>query len=86
VDAAACPHTVREEHRLEDFQTMMRDTPGVGLGLDDLAAVQIVDGKCRVLSAGSEAGVHKVAWVGREYRHEFVAAHEDWRELGELIG
>lgn len=85
VDAAACPHTTREEHRLAEFEAMMRDTPGVGLGLDDLCGLQIEDSKYRVLSAGAGAGLHKVRWVDGEFVHEFVAPHEDWRELGELI-
>lgn len=85
VDAAACPHTVREDHRLDELREMMRDTPGVGLGLDDLCGLQIADSKYRVLSAGEGAGLHKVRWAAGEYGHEFIAAHEDWRDLAALL-
>jgi dipeptidase E len=85
VEGTLCPHTVREEMRTGDFQEMMRDTPGVGLGVDDLCGIQISDSRYRVLSAGAGAGLHKVRWVGGEYRHEFVAAHDDWRDLPSLL-
>jgi dipeptidase E len=63
VAAAACPHTVREEHRLDDFKEMMREVPLTGLGLDDLCGLQISGAECRVLSGGALAGVQKLRWV-----------------------
>ena len=85
VPAALCPHTTREEHRLDNFQEMMQDIPVVGLGLDDLCGLQIEDARCRVLSAGEGAGLHKVRWVDGDYLHEFVPAHDDWRTLSGLL-
>jgi len=62
VGCACCPHTTREEHRMDDFREMMKTVPLVGLGLDDLCAIHISGNSYKVLSADGEAGMHRVVW------------------------
>jgi dipeptidase E len=60
IPLALCPHMSSEEFRLGDFKEMMRDTPGVGIGLDDCCALEVVDGSYRILSCADGAVAH---WV-----------------------
>lgn len=59
-----CPHLSREEFRLEAFQTMMRTTAGIGIGLDDGAALVWIDGVARIESCLPGAGAHLVSADG----------------------
>lgn len=68
-----CPHMSRESFRLEEFQTMMRQTPGIGIGLDDGAALVWEDGAARIESCLPGAGAHLVSvdgafrWAAQSY-------------------
>lgn len=62
---AMCPHMSREGFRLEEFRAMMSYTPGVGIGLDDGCALEVVDGKYRFLSCIEGAVAHQL--VGTEH-------------------
>jgi dipeptidase E len=57
---ALCPHMSSEPFRLNDFKEMMQETPGVGIGLDDCCALEVVDGNYRILSCASGAVAHRV--------------------------
>lgn len=51
-----CPHFIREPFRREAFIDMMKSTPGIGIAVDDGAAIDFRPGEFRVLSANPEAG------------------------------
>jgi dipeptidase E len=79
-----CPHMAREECRLPEFSKMMRTTPGVGIGLDDLAALYVRDDEYRILSCGPDAVAHKIGVVDGEIRHERIEPSDAFRPLAEL--
>lgn len=85
VDAALCPHMSSEPYRWEEFPEMMRTTPGVGLGLDDGVAIEIVGARYRILAAAGGVAAHRVFWRGGALRRERVEPGGGLRALKELV-
>lgn len=75
-----CPHMSREGFRLEEFKGMMRETPGIGIGLDDGCALEVVDGNYRFIGCLPGAGAHRVT----ADTHEILEADAKYRELASL--
>lgn len=78
---ALCPHMSREPFRLEEFKAMMRETPGVGIGLDDGCALEVVDEKYRIISCVDGAVAHRLTadtyWL--------LHPSDEWRSVASLI-
>ncbi len=86
VDLVACPHTRDEPFRLAEFKNMMSMEKGVGLGLDDGCAIQILDETYRFISSQETSRAHIVVNTGTGVEHFVVEPHDDFRSLTELIG
>lgn len=54
------PHHLREPKRQEYLIKLIGKYGGVGVALDDYTAIEIIDGRFRILSARQSAGAHKV--------------------------
>lgn len=63
---ALCPHMSHEGFRLEEFRAMMRETPGVGIGLDDGCALEVVDEECRFITSMPGAVAHRMVGGAHE--------------------
>lgn len=61
IDAFGCPH-YNGETREQDFQAMMRDRPGigVGIGIEDNCALEVVDGSYRIITSHKDAAAHRI--------------------------
>lgn len=82
IPVALCPHMSREGFRLEEFKAMMRETPGVGIGLDDGCALEVVDSKYRIISSIDGAVAHRLT-AGT---HWLLHPSDEWRDLAGLVG
>lgn len=78
---ALCPHMSREGFRFEEFRAMMQETPGVGIGLDDGAALQYEDGNYRVLSCIEGAVAHRFTATS----HRIVEPSDDYESFDSLL-
>lgn len=76
-----CPHMSREAFRLEEFQAMMQETPGVGLGIDDCAALEYVDGSYRIVACTEGAVAHRIT----ANSHEIIEPFDEMRDFGDLL-
>jgi dipeptidase E len=76
-----CPHMSREGFRLEEFKAMMRETPGVGIGLDDGCALEYVNGRYRILSSVEAATAHRVTGDS----HEILDPTRELEDFGNLL-
>jgi hypothetical protein len=96
VPLALCPHTLREEYRLEGFRKMMRSTPGIGIGLDDLCALQVRGDRYRIVSCLEGSVAHHLRWTQAEtvkpraarcrtLHEKRLPPHEDFRPLSEIL-
>jgi dipeptidase E len=78
---ALCPHMSREGFRLEEFKAMMRDTPGVGIGMDDCCALVVVGDEYRIVSCLDGAVAHSVT----ADRHDILEPTDDFAPLTGLM-
>lgn len=84
VNLAICPHTRDEGFRLREFKAMMQGVAGVGIGVDDDAALQIRGDEYRVLASRPGMVAHRLKNVGSHVIVEDMPPHEDFRPLAEL--
>lgn len=59
LNLTACPH-LDGESRLENFVRMMQKHSGMGLGIDDCAALEVIDDQCRVIASREGARAYRV--------------------------
>ena len=85
VDIAMCPHMKREEFRLEEFTHMMKSTPGIGIGLDDMCALQIRGQEYKIIAAEDGMVAHKIYWEGEQFHHERIEPTQNFQPLEQLI-
>lgn len=62
-----CPHYQKDD-REERFMSILRERSDIGFGIDDCAALAIVDDGFEVICSKEEAYVHKVYWQDGEMR------------------
>jgi dipeptidase E len=86
VDASFCPHYNEERDRKPHVKSMMRKTPGVVLALENCSAIEIADGKFRIISSKKAANAYKVYWEKGKFRHEKIPKRKDFLPLGILTG
>lgn len=60
VRGLASPHHIREPKRIEVLPDLVRETGSIGFGIDDNAALEIVDGTYTVITSKPGVGVTKV--------------------------
>ena len=84
VDLVLCPHTRDEGHRLSEFRAMMQQVGGVGLGLDDCCAIEIVDDQYRILASEPLSIAHRIEWNGVRLIETELVSHTDFRPLADL--
>jgi hypothetical protein len=85
IDLIACPHTRNEPFRLSEFKQMMMEESGVGIGLDDCAAIQIRDDEYRVIASDPDSSAHVIYRTDGEIVHETIRPHDDFRPLTDLL-
>lgn len=60
INTTVSPHHIREKHRDDGLAKIMKTTPGVGIGLDDNCALEIIDGTYRFIRSKENAGAKKI--------------------------
>ena len=84
VDLLFCPHILTQPKRAEYLKSMMKTTykiPAVAL---DRAALEIVEGKYRVLYLEKNSEAQKCYWKNSEYFEEDIKSSE-WKYVEELF-
>ncbi len=77
IPALHCPHYDVEKDRKPQLKKMMRNTPGVAIALDNYAALEVIDDKCRIITSKKSAGAYRVYWKGgRYYRDKIIKTTE----------
>ena len=78
-----CPH-YDQKNRQISFQSMLQRMGGVGLGLEDYCAIQIVGDNYRIVQAKKEAKAHKVFKIRAKTLHENINPSEKWTPISVL--
>ncbi|MFH1400727.1 MAG: peptidase E [Nanoarchaeota archaeon] len=67
IDAFACPHFDTEKNRPKGLKNDMRTTKGVGIAIEECAALVCVDGSFEEIVSRKGAKVHKAFWRKGKY-------------------
>lgn len=84
IDALFCPH-YNSEPRARSLKAMVSKYGGMGLGVDDNAAIEVAGDSFRVLSSAENAGVHRVYRLRGKVVTEFVEKTERYRSIDRLL-
>lgn len=79
------PHQVRESFRLFDLMNVIKKTSGIGIAVDDCAALEIVDDTWRIIHSKSKAGAYKVYKKNGRLFCDRLEASKDFRPMIELF-
>lgn len=79
------PHHIREGHRDEGLARIMKTTSGVGIGLDDNCALEIVDGTYRFIASKPGAGAKRVYYKDNKLVVKKMSASENYFLLDKLL-
>jgi dipeptidase E len=85
-NALLCPHYDSEPARQPALKRIMKRTPGmVAIALDEFAAIEIIDGKYRFLTAKPSAKTRRTYWHDGEYIIEEIKPTKDFQDLKQLL-
>mgnify|MGYP002624118273 FL=1 len=85
IPALFCPHYNAEKDREEDLRQLMKKTPGVGIGMDNCCAIEIVDNRYRIISSKKSANAYKVFWKKGKYNKELIVKKTKFTPLSNLL-
>jgi dipeptidase E len=85
INLTLSPHHIREIHRDAGLAKIMRTTPGVGIGLDDNCALEIVDGTYRFIRSKENAGAKRVFYKNDKPVSQRIEAFKDFLLMEGLV-
>jgi len=79
------PHQIREDTRLYELMKYIDKNGGMGLALDDMCALEIIDQKYRLISASKNASMYRV-FKKRGFVHcERMVVEESFKDFSEIL-
>jgi dipeptidase E len=84
ISALGCPHYDGEK-RDQSFQKMVKRNGDLGIALDNNAALEIVDGRYRIITSSPNAGAYQVSRNRDRVITEEIPHRRTFRPLAELL-
>jgi len=78
INALVCPHYSSEKNRQNDLPRMMKDTPCVGLAVDDRAVIILQDDMARVVSESPQAKAYRCYYGNGIFYKKARAANKQY--------
>ena len=85
INALYCPHYDFEKDRRPQLIKMMMKIPGVALAFDNCCAIEIIDGKYRILSSKSSANAYQVYRQAGTVHEKIIPQEKTFRPLEPLL-
>ena len=88
IDAFGCPHYNGEtagKTREQDFQAMVRRHPGIGIGMEDCCALEVVDGSYRIITSRKSAAAHRIERSRGGLLMEEISQSKAFAPLADLL-
>ena len=85
IDALGCPHYDVEKNRKPALEKMMGSTPGVAIGLDNGAALEVIDDSYRIITSMRHKNGWRVYWHGGNYHREKLPKNGEYQPLRSLL-
>lgn len=85
-NAVLCPHYDSETVRQPALRKIMKRTPRlIAIALNDAAAIEIIDGKYRILAAAPAAKARRTFWKDGRYVIENIPIAKEFKDLNSLL-
>ena len=84
IDAMNCPHYDSESDRKASLKKMLKNYSGIGIALDDFAALEIVGDTYKIVKSTDTAQGYKVYWKNGQF-HEQVLDTINYQSLVGLL-
>jgi len=84
LDAMNCPHYDSESNRKTSFTKMLKKYPGVGIALDDSAAIEVIGDTYKIITSIDSAQAYKVYWKNGTFYQE-VLDQKNYNSLVSLL-
>jgi len=84
LDAMNCPHYDSESDRKSSFKKMLKKYPGVGIALDDRAALEVIGDHYRIITSTDSAQAYKVYWKNGVF-YEDILDQKNYNSLTTLL-
>lgn len=85
IDALHCPHFDAEPFRQAELKRMMKTTSKVAIALDNCSAIEVIDGKYRIITSKPTAKARKIYWKHGKYIVEEIVVKTTYEDLEELL-
>jgi dipeptidase E len=86
INALNCPHYDTETARQDDLKRMMKTTPEVvAIALDNCTALEVIEGKYRVVRSKPMAKARKAYWKNSKYILEEIEVSNNFKDLSLLL-
>jgi dipeptidase E len=80
------PHFGQQIWRWQVLRTLLKRERSVGIGLDDLLALEVLGDRYRILATRPDRSLKLLDFRGAEGRLEVHPPHEEWKPLTRLFG
>ncbi len=84
IDAMNCPHYDSESDRKASLKKMLKNYSGVGIALDDFAALEVMGDTYKIVTSTDNAQGYKVYWKDGIF-HEQVLDQIEYQSLASLL-
>ena len=85
INALHCPHYDVEPHRKKDLKRMMKNSSLVSIAIENDCAIQIEDGKYRIIASNRKAKAYKVYWKGGKFFEEEIKKTKKFLNIKSVI-
>jgi len=85
ISALLCPHYDTEKERQDDLKTMMKNTSGIAIALENCCAIEIVDDTYKIITSKKSANAYRIFWSKGKYHKEIIEKSIKYRSLTDLL-
>ena len=85
INALHCPHYDFDKDRKADLKKMMRKISGVVIAIENCCAIEVIDGKYRIISSKPSANAYKVYWKMKKYYEEIIKKEKVLKPINDLL-
>ena len=84
INGLFCPHYDVEPDRKPHLKDLMRKNPGIAIAVDNCCAIEILDGRYRILTSKDGPGAYRVYWRRGLFYEERIDQKEEFLPIASL--
>jgi len=85
INALYCPHYNTEEYETPHLKELIKKTSGVAVAVDNCCAIEILQGKYRIITSRTNANAYKVYYRKGEFHEESIEQKKEFSSIESLL-